>query len=129
MSLSNVLNSVHRAKIPNNILSKIKSADQVVVENIAHLAQEQIPSLDITLSSLNIEANTYHLIVPLISGSVFLSDLKLIQSYSPSRLKEIKISNDNNQIAIQFFILDETSPLMVSDVDIIRVCKRQRTFR
>lgn len=129
MSLSGVLQSVSRSRVPPHVLQKCKLMDQPIVENITHLAQETMPMLDITRMDVRVDGQAYRLSIPFSNQSactVMLSELKTVEAYSPARLREAKVAFDGKVMTLELLVLDETAPLMVSDIDIIRVSKRSR---
>ena len=99
------------------------------MENITHLAQETMPMLDITRMDVRVDGQAYRLSIPFSNQSacaVMLSELKTVEAYSPARLREAKVAFDGKVMTIELLVLDENAPLMVSDIDIIRVSKRSR---
>lgn len=128
MSLNTVLQTVMRAKVPENVLAQCKAADRNVVENILIVAQETIPTVNITQASLVHERGTYHITLPSVHphDRVKLRELVNIQAYSPARIEDIHVLQKNDVLTLHIIILDETTPITTSQLDIVRLCKRTR---
>lgn len=128
MSLNAVLQNVMRAKVPENVLAQCKAADRVVVENILILAQETIPTLDITKTTITHSGGCYHLSLPSVNprDKVSLRELMNIQTFSPARIQDIHIVQQHGVLAMHVLVYDEASPITTSQIDIIRLCKKTK---
>ena len=93
-SLSNAL-ARSQKKIPAETLEACLMDDRVIVENIALVAQEQIPTLNISLCTLTRESSTskYNLTMPCCgtTPAIKLKELRAIQTYNPARVSDIRL--------------------------------------
>ena len=128
MSLNSVLQNVMRAKVPENVLAQCKNADRCVVENILVVAQETIPTLDITKATLVHEGGAYHVSLPSINphDKLRLRELMNIQAYSPARIQDIHVLHHNGALMMHILVYDEAAPITTSQLDIIRLCKKTK---
>ena len=128
MSLNSVLQNVMRTKVPENVLSQCKDGDRQVVENILIVAQETIPTLDITKTTLLHEGGAYHISMPSVNprDKLRLREMMNIQAYSPARIQDIHIIQNNGVLVMHIIIHDEASPITTSQLDIIRLCKKTK---
>ena len=128
MSLNSVLQNVMRTKVPENVLSQCKNGDRQVVENILIVAQETIPTLDITKTTLLHEGGSYHISMPSVNprDKLSLREMMNIQAYSPARIQDIHIIQHNGVLVMHILVYDEASPITTSQLDIIRLCKKTK---
>ena len=123
-----MLHTVLRPKIPENVLLPCLEGDRQLVENIIIVAQEIIPTLDVTRTTVSKEGGTYTVTVPSATASdiVGLNELRDIQTFCPGRIQNIHVLFRNDSINLRFAIQDETAPITSTQLDIVRVCKRKR---
>jgi hypothetical protein len=128
MSLNAALNIARRARVPENVLAQCRQADRMVVENILSVAQEEIPTLDITRSTLTHEGGAYHVCVPSAKprDKIRLRELMNIQGYNPGRIQDIEVVYFNDVLTLRFLVYDEAAPITTSQLDIVRICKKTR---
>jgi len=125
ISLSSVLNTAHRPKIPENALSVCLLPDKTVVENAIFVSLEYIKELNITETSITKHGLTYNIKIPFSGDAehkISLSSLRNIQNWNPARISEIFVENG----FIRIVMLDETKPISVQEIDIIRMSKKRR---
>ena len=123
-----MLNTVMRAKVPENALAQCKPADRTVVENILVVTQETIPTIDITRCVLTNEGGIYHVSVPSVhpEDKVSLRELMNIQAYNAARIQDIHVRYKNDALNLHILIYDETTPIVTSQIDIMRICKKSK---
>jgi hypothetical protein len=125
ISLSSVLHTSHRPKVPESVLSVCLVADKTVVENAIFVSLEYIRELNIAETGITKQGLTYNIKIPFSSEGehkVSLSSLRNIQNWNPARISEIFIENG----FIRIVMLDETKPLSCTEIDIIRMSKKRR---
>lgn len=128
MSLNSVLQAACRAKVPENVLAQCRDADRTVVENILVVLQEEIPTLDITHSALTHTGGVYQIAVPSVKphDKVRLRQLLNIQAYNPARIQDIEVAFRNDVLVLRVSVYDEAAPIMTSQLDIMRICKKTK---
>jgi len=124
MALS--LSTVLRRGVPEHALACAAAADRVLLENIAHLAQTVVPELNLPLADVSKQGEVYTLRIPA-SGAdvrVSLSQLREIETYSPFRIVDVCVwGGEHASVVVK--VATENRPLVVSEVDILRI-KRKR---
>ena len=120
--------TVRRPRIPDNILNLCKEGDKQVVENILTIAQEFVPTLDVTKATISVQNGGYTINLPSVSSndSFSLRELLDLQNYSPARIQDVLVIQAQNKLCLQVHILEETTKLLATQMDIIRLCKRVR---
>lgn len=130
MSLSAQLASQLRPKLPSAVLDACVPADKIVVENILYCLQELIPEVNLLQTIILRNRGVYTITVPLAQSSyeISLQTLRTLQNYSPARVDNIFIDLPFKEKPgnIKLIVADETKPLSVSELDIIRLSKRSR---
>lgn len=127
MSLGSMLHSVLRPKVPESVLVPCLEGDRQLVENILMMAQELMPTLDITRAALVKENASYIVHVPCAVGvEVPLNILLDMQAFNPGRIQNIYVLYRNESMHVRVVIQDETTPITSTQLDIVRVCKRRR---
>lgn len=124
-----MLNAVSRPKVPEAIINKCCVGDRIVVENILVLVQDVISFCNIALTSIEPKNNSYYITVPFATPStVSLEDLRCIEAYSPARIASLSVQLTDTDQYLRMTIVDEKSMLSTTQVDIIRITKKQRLF-
>ena len=131
-SLASVLARSHQS-IPSVVLEQCSVEDRVVVENIALVAQEHMPSLNLALAVIVKDNNKYLLSLPCNSTSavVTLRDLRATQTYNPGRVHDIRIASRDPKeggLVVRIDICNESAPLACSELEVVRLTKRSRWF-
>lgn len=134
MTLASALARNVRPQVPENILSQCEQDDKVVVENILLVVTETIPYANLASTTLTKIQNKYRLSLPLASSYlVTLSQLRAIQTYNPARISEIILkkstsdeSSSANNTVLLVDVVNESTPISVSEIEVLRVCKRRR---
>ena len=131
MSLSH---TIHRQTktVPPKAMETIESdSDKVVIENILIAAQELLPFINI--SSINIannpkEKGMYLVTVALCAGDICVSlhDMAVLQRNYPARIADIKLRLRAEGAVLCFDVVREDHPIAVTQLDVVRVSKRQR---
>jgi len=128
LSLEKTLASVMRRRVPEHVFEKCAAADRVLLENIAHLAQQMVPELNITLAEAQKQGEVYTVRLPA-SGSevvVCLAQLRDIEAYSPCRILDVAVKMERESACVVIQVGTENRPLAFSEVDIVRISKRGR---
>jgi hypothetical protein len=127
--LEKLLKTVSRPQVSEVVLSQCLEADRVVVENILTVVQDVITFVDISSCSIEVKNNQYRISIPLCKNSaVSLQDFRTIESYSPARISSISLVSCDASLYIQIKIVDESFSMSCTQVDLIRVTKKQRFF-
>ena len=128
MSLSNMLQPVRRAKVPDNVLNLCKECDKLVVENIVTVAQETIPTLDISKTSITVHNGAYVITLPSVTNAdkFSLREMLDLQMYSPARIQDVIVVKVQDNLCLQVHVLEETTRLVVAQMDIIRLSKKTK---
>ena len=124
MSLS--LATVLRRSVPEGALACAAASDRALLENIALLAQQVVPELDVTRAQVDKSGETYTLRLPWSAGdvAVSLASLREIESYSPFRIVDVCVRGGENAcVVVQ--VATENKRIEFTEVDIIRL-KRKR---
>jgi len=129
MSLGHALSSVSRARVPETLLVQCKPSDRVVVENILTVLQDTIEGCSVQGSTLRKTGSAYVVTVPCAGSEVTMGQLRKMQGYSPARISEIRIGVCESRLTVTLSIADESAPLAYSEIDVVRVCKRNRWDR
>jgi hypothetical protein len=102
-------------------------ADRVIVENVLMLVQDVVAFADISMTTLEVINNAYHISIPLSTqATVSLDDMRCIESYSPARIASVSVKLTEKENYLRMKIVDENTLLSTTQVDIIRITKRQR---
>lgn len=128
MSLSNTLNRTTKT-LPPKVLEIIASdPDKVVIENILIAAQELLPFINISSTNISKHDSMYRVTVPLCAGEVVMSlqDMSMLQRNWPARIADIKFRLRAEGALLVLEVIDEGHPIAVTQMDVIRVSKRQR---
>ena len=137
MALAAALARNTRPVVPENIISNCQQEDRVVVENILLVASETVPCANLTATTLVKANGKYKLCVPLAAPHlVTLSQLRAIQTYNPARVAEVSFKTDRAEkpdggdgaqlSALVIEVADQATPISVSEIEVMRVCKRRR---
>ncbi len=126
LSLEKTLVSVMRRGVPEEALAGCAAADRLLLENVALLAQQVVPEVDLTKASVERQGEVYALTVPWSGGDVRvnLGQLKEIESYSPYRISDVCVKGGENA-CIVVKVTTENKPITFSSTDIVRI-KRKR---
>ena len=102
----------------------------MLVENIALVAQEHVPSLNMALATITTDRGKYLLSVPCNSPAalVTLRELRGIQTYNPARVHDIRVSAREGGLMLRIDICNESAPLACSELEVVRLTKRSRWF-
>ena len=116
-----------RPAVPDNVLANCLPEDKVVVENVLLVAAETVPNANLAATTLARGNGRYRLSLPLAAPLlVTLSQLRAIQTYNPARVAEAALHADDGKCALVIHVIDQATPLTVSEFDVVRVCKRTR---
>ena len=129
LSLGKTLASVMRRGVPEQAFEGCAAADRLLLENVAHLAQQAVPELDVTRAVLKMEKDVYVLRLPASVSeiTVDLSQLREIEAYSPFRVVQVGVAVGGKEgVCVEVRVATESRPLAFSEVDIVRITKRKR---
>jgi hypothetical protein len=124
MSLS--LATVLRRGVPEHALACAAAADRALLENVALLAQQVVPELDLTRAQADKSGETYTLRLPWSGGdvAVSLASLREIESYSPFRIVDVCVRGGENAcVVVQ--VATENRRIEFTEVDIVRLKRRR----
>ena len=124
MSLS--LATVLRRGVPEHALACAAGADRLFLENVAHLAQQVVPELDLTRAQVDKTGDVYTMRLPW-SGPdvcVTLASMREIESYSPFRIVDVCVKGGENACVV-VLVANENKRIEFTEVDIVRL-KRKR---
>jgi hypothetical protein len=124
MSLS--LATVLRRGVPQHALTCAAAADRALLENVALLAQQVLPELDLTRAQSDKSGETYTLRLPWSGGdvAVSLASLREIENYSPFQVVDVCVRGGENAcVVVQ--VATENRRIEFTEVDIVRL-KRKR---
>lgn len=129
MSLANALAHTLRPKLPDAVLRACLEGDRVVVDNIALVALEFVPMLNIPMATIAKRDSTYELRVPITAeiSRVSLADMRGIQAHAPARIADVFVEHEPASFELCISICNETSLIRFSELDVVRICKRART--
>lgn len=131
MSLGSILSASSRPRIPEAALSEVaevSKSDALVVENIVTVASELIPFLNVLETSIQHLQNTYFVRIALSGNKIpsFLQMKQLCAQY-PARIENIHIEQDHvKKLSIIISITNEKTPYTCTQIEVVRVLKRQR---
>lgn len=126
MSLGHVLTGCKRARVTEHLLQQCRPADVLVVENILTVLQDTLPCVNITQAVLRVHSNLYEITLTVLSGSVTMAQLSIIQTYNPARIADIRVVLVDAALSLILSICDETRPVVCSHIDIVRICKKNK---
>jgi len=119
-----VLTGCKRARVTEHLLQQCRPADVLVVENILTVLQDTLPCVNITQAVLRVHSNLYEITLTVLSGSVTMAQLSIIQTYNPARIADIRVVLVDAALSLTLSICDETRPVVCSHIDIVRICKK-----
>lgn len=128
MSLSNTLNRTTKT-IPPKLMEAIDSdTDKVVIENILIAAQELLPFINISSTNIAKHDGIYRVTVGLCAGEICMSlhDMSVLQRNWPARIADIKFRLRADGAVLCLDVVHEGTPIAVTQLDVVRVSKRQR---
>ena len=130
MSLAHALAQTLRPKLPDGVLRACLEADRVVVDNIALVALEFVPVLNLSLATLLKRDSTYELRLPITADScrVSLAELRGIQAHAPARVADVFLEHEADSLALCVAICNEASLVRFTELDMIRLHKRARGY-
>jgi hypothetical protein len=128
MSLSH---TIHRETktVPPKAMETIESdSDKVVIENILIAAQELLPFINISSTNIAKYEGMYRVTVALCAGDICVSlhDMAVLQRNWPARIADIKLRLRAEGAVLCFDVVHEGHPIAVTQLDVVRVSKRQR---
>jgi len=130
MSLSSMIANAVRPRVPEAVLQQCLEGDRVVVENIAMVALEFVPALNLPLASMAPHKNgrSYELHMPITVERCRLSlaDLRSIQAHAPARVGDVALVFEDGACHLSVSICNEKHLVHFSEIDIIRMHKRAR---
>jgi hypothetical protein len=128
LSLGKTLASVMRRGVPEQAFEACALADRLLLENVAHLAQQAVPELDVTRAAVRLDKDVYVLRIPasISEVTVDLSQLREIEAYSPFRIVQVGVKLEKEGASVEVRVATENRPLAFSEVDIVRITKRRR---
>ena len=93
LSLGKTLASVMRRGVPEQAFEACAAHDRLLLENVAHLAQQAVPELDVTRATVKMEKDVYVLRIPASTSelTVDLSQLRDVEAYSPFRIVQVGV--------------------------------------
>jgi hypothetical protein len=137
LSLEKTIASVMRRGMPEEALACAAAADRMLIENIAHLAQQVVPELDLTKADVSKVGDVYSLRMPWSGGEVRMSlaSMREIESYSPYRIVDVCVKSgkdgqdgkdgkhgENACVLVQ--VASENKAIAYSSVDIVRIKRK-----
>ena len=124
------MNSVMRRCAPERLLHALNDSDKTLLENIMHLAQETIPQIDLTSTEMTKTPDVFCLRLHLSNREALISlqQLRSIQAYSPARILDVQVAVLPETVQVLVRVASETSNIMYSEVDVIRITKRTRAI-
>lgn len=124
------MNSVMRRCAPERMLHALNESDKTLLENIMHLAQETIPQIDLTCTEMTKTPDVFCLRLHLSNREALISlqQLRSIQAYSPARILDLQVAVLPETVQVLVRVASETSNIMYSEVDVIRITKRTRAI-
>jgi hypothetical protein len=128
LSLGKTLASVMRRGVPEQAFEACALADRMLLENVAHLAQQAVPELDVTRAAVRMDKDVYVLRIPASTSeiTVDLSQLREVEAYSPFRIVQVSAKLEKEGASVEVRVATENRPLAFSEVDIVRITKRKR---
>jgi hypothetical protein len=129
-TLEKTMNSVMRRCAPERMLLALNESDKTLLENIMHLAQETIPQIDLTRTEMTKTPDVFCLRLHLSNREALISlqQLRSIQAYSPARILDVQVAVLPETVQVLVRVASETSNIMYSEVDVIRITKRTRAI-
>ena len=114
----------------NAELTAFDKSDKTLLENIMHLAQETIPQIDLTSTEMTKTPDVFCLRLHLSNREALISlqQLRSIQAYSPARILDVQVAVLPETVQVLVRVASETSNIMYSEVDVIRITKRTRAI-
>ena len=97
-----------------------------MVENILTVLQDFVPHVNVTACVLVVTSGGYSATVPCAVAEVTVQQLLAVQDYSPARISDVKILVKDGALQVMLSIRDENSPVVYSEVAVLRICKRTR---
>ena len=128
LSLEKTIASVMRRGMPEEALACAAAADRMLIENIAHLAQQVVPELDLTKADVSKVGDVYSLRMPWSGGEVRMSlaSMREIESYSPYRILDVCVKGGENAcVVVQ--VATENKSIVFNECDVIRI-KRKKMY-
>lgn len=119
-----------RRSAPDRLLQALNESDRTMLENIMHLAQETIPQIDLTLTDMTKTNDNFVLCLHVAERDLLVSlqQMRLIQAYSPARILDVQVAVMPLAVHVLVRVASETSNIMYSEVDVIRIVKRTRVI-
>ena len=129
MSLTHAL-ARSQQHLPDAVLDQCSEADRVIVENIGLVAQETLPALHLAQATIVQDGGKYLLRIPFTAAvaSVTLRELRMIQTYNPARVHDIRVGMGDKALVLRIDICNEQTPLACSELEVLRLTKRTRWF-
>lgn len=124
MSLQTILSANTRQKIPESVLDVCLPNDRCIVENVLCAVQQLLPVVSAASAVVERVGKAYRISFELNDVSVALSDMRSIEAYSPSRIADIYVTVRSGAATLRIVVNDESAPVRVSEVDVVRVRKR-----
>ena len=126
-TLGHAIANVMRRTIPEHTLLNVPESDKILLQNIVHLVQDSIAEVDVSRMEVEKGVEVYNIRLPMSvrALSVSLEQLRQIQAYSPARVSDASVVLTSDASYITLRVTTETRPLMYSEIDIIRIRKRQ----
>jgi len=125
MSLNSMLQKQLHNAVPEEVLRQCPEADRTLVENI--LAQAELVVLNLASTIVLIEGRKIILKCTLTgpTPTLSLSSMRSLQAYSPARVLEVKAMGHDGSLLLVIEISDGTCRVSVSELEIVRICKKR----
>lgn len=128
LSLSTILQNGAANSVPDEVLEKCANEDRVMVENILLVAQTEINTLNLASTTIVVDKAriTARCAFTGPEPQVTLSQLRAIETYSPARVSDIRVSLNNGILNLTVVICDSSCRITSSQTEIIRVARKRR---
>jgi len=128
MNLASALAQSARPRLPKAVLFGCLETNRVVMDNIVFVALEFVPALNIPLTTMRKQGDTYHVNIPVTMDrfAVSLEDLRVIQLHAPARIASVALARDGDDFVFRVSVCSENNLVRFTELDIVRLNKRAR---
>jgi hypothetical protein len=109
-------------------LPEVAEEDKTLVRNILYVAKA-LQSVERTFSSwqVQVKSDGYLVVLYLSPGfSLSLGDLQTLRDVSTLRVQSVQVRDDDGRAQLRVRVVNHKVPVMVTEVEIVRVVKRSR---
>jgi hypothetical protein len=129
-SLGALLQKDLRNDVPESVLAQVPPDDRVLVENILLVAQAELEMLNLAIATVVVGDGSLRVSCTLAGPSpiVSLANMRGVQSYSPARVRDVRVMLCENRLLLVVDVHDANTRVTASEIEVVRIAKKRRFY-